>query len=165
MLRLRPYKPSDAAHIAAWVADRDTFSAWCGDKLEWPLTAGSLEKHQATVAGRDGWLMTALDETGAPMGFFSAIQADYTRNTVHLGTIIVDPARRGQGVGTALLRLALAYARDILGMERATLRVFDHNAAAMACYRRVGFQAVSLERGCFLHGAERWDCWSMETLL
>ena len=67
MLRLRPYKPSDAAHIAAWVADRDTFSAWCGDKLEWPLTAGSLEKHQATVAGRDGWLMTALDETGAPM--------------------------------------------------------------------------------------------------
>ena len=42
MLRLRPYKPSDAAHIAAWVADRDTFSAWCGDKLEWPLTAGSL---------------------------------------------------------------------------------------------------------------------------
>ena len=74
-------------------------------------------------------------------------------------------ARRGQGVGTALLRLALAYARDILGMERATLRVFDHNAAAMACYRRVGFQAVSLERGCFLHGAERWDCWSMEALL
>ena len=165
MLRLRPYKPSDAERITAWVADRDAFSLWCADKLEWPLAAGSLEKYQAALAEGDGWLMTALDEAGIPVGFFAVIRVDYARNALHLGTILVDPARRGQGVGTALLRLALAYARDILGMERATLRVFAHNAAARACYRRAGFRDVSLERACFPHGAERWDCWSMETLL
>ena len=44
MLRLRPYKPSDAAKIVAWVSDWDGFSAWCADLLDWPLTEASLEK-------------------------------------------------------------------------------------------------------------------------
>ena len=34
MLRLRPYKPSDAAKIVAWVSDWDGFSAWCADLLD-----------------------------------------------------------------------------------------------------------------------------------
>lgn len=166
MLRLRPYKPSDAAKIVAWVSDWDGFSAWCADLLDWPLTEASLEKLRLEFEREaDRWLMTALDNAGTPAGFLMMTRADYQANSIHLGLIIVDPARRGQGFGQEMVSLALRYAREILGMERATLRVFAHNRAALACYRRVGFQAVSLERGCFLHGAERWDCWSMETLL
>lgn len=166
MLRLRPYKMSDARRIVTWIADHDAFSAWCADKLEWPLTEASLEKCRAEFAGRDdSWLMTALDESGIPVGFLMMRKADYNAGSLHLGLIIVDPARRGQGLGTAFLRLVLSYARDILGMKRVTLRVFDHNAPAKACYRKVGFREVSLDRGCFPHGAARWDCWNMEALL
>ena len=66
---------------------------------------------------------------------------------------------------TLRLRLVLDYARDILGMQRVTLRVFDHNTAARACYRKVGFREVSLEKESFPHGEVSWDCWNMEALL
>lgn len=166
MLRLRPYKMSDARQIITWISDYDAFSAWCADKLDWPLTEASLEKCHAEFAERDdSWLMTALDETGVPVGFLMMTKADYAANSLHLGLIIVDPARRGQGLGTAFLGLVLSYARDILGMKRVTLRVFDHNAPAKACYRKAGFREVSLDRACFSHGAECWDCWNMEALL
>ena len=166
MLRLRPYKPADAGRIVTWVTDRDAFSAWCADLLDWPLTEASLEKCRRDFDGReDRWLMTALDEEGVLAGFLMMSRADYAGDSIHLGMIIVDSARRGQGLGAAFLRLVLAYARDILGMKRVTLRVFAHNAPARACYEKVGFRAVSLERGGFPHGAERWDCYTMETLL
>ena len=166
MLRLRPYKMSDARRIVTWIADHDAFSAWCADKLEWPLTEASLKKCHTEFAERDdSWLMTALDDGGAPVGFLMMTKANYAADSVHLGLIIVDPACRGQGLGTAFLRLVLSYARDILGMKRVTLRVFDHNAPAKACYRKAGFREVSLDRACFAHGAECWDCWNMEALL
>lgn len=166
MLRLRPYKPMDAGRIATWIEDRDTFSFWCADHLDWPLTEAVLKEFCSEFEDQeDRWLMTALDESGIPVGFLMMSQADYTGNTIHLGLILIDSGRRGQGLGTALLRLVLSYARDSLGMGRVTLRVFDHNVPARACYRKVGFREVSLERGCFLHGTERWDCWNMEALL
>ena len=166
MLRLRPYKPMDAGRIVTWVEDRDTFSAWCANHMDWPLTEAVLQEFCGTFESQeDRWLMTALDEKGVPVGFLMMSQADYAGDSIHLGLIIVDSRRRGQGLGTALLRLVLSYARESLGMKRVTLRVFDRNAAARACYRKAGFREVSLDRGCFPHGAERWDCWNMEALL
>lgn len=166
MLRLRPYKPADAGRIVTWVKDRDAFSAWCADLLDWPLTEASLEKCRSDFDGKDDrWLMTALDEAGTPVGFLMMTRADYAADSIHLGMIIVDSARRGQGLGTAFLRMVLTYARDILGMKRVTLRVFDHNAAAKGCYQKVGFREAALDRGAFPHGDTFWDCWSMEALL
>lgn len=166
MLRLRPYKPSDAAKIVAWVSDWDGFSAWCADLLDWPLTEASLEKLRLGFEREaDRWLMTALDQSGTPAGFLMMTRADYQANSIHLGLIIVDPARRGQGFGQEMVSLALRYAREILGMERATLRVFAHNRAALACYRRCGFRETGLEEASFPHGDQMWDCYSMEARL
>ena len=166
MLRLRPYKKEDAGRIVTWVADHDGFSAWCADQLDWPLTEASLEKCRLALEEQsDRWLMTALDEEGKAVGFLMMSRADYGKNSLHLGMIIVDPACRGQGLGTAFLKLVLSYARDSMGMERVTLRVFGHNAAARACYRKVGFRETGLERGRFPHGEERWDCYTMEARL
>lgn len=92
MLRLRPYKPSDAAKIVAWVSDWDGFSAWCADLLDWPLTEASLEKLRLEFEREaDRWLMTALDKSGTPTGFLMMTRADYQANSIHLGLIIVDP--------------------------------------------------------------------------
>ena len=109
--------------------------------------------------------MTALDNAGTPAGFLMMTRADYQDNSIHLGLIIVAPAYRGQGYGQELVSLARRYAREILGMERATLRVFAHNRAALACYRRCGFRETGLEEASFPHGDQMWDCYSMEARL
>ena len=111
------------------------------------------------------WLRPARDKSGRPAGFWMMTRADYQENCILLGVIIVAPAYRGQGYGQELVSLALRYAREILGMERATLRVFAHNRAALACYRRCGFRETGLEEASFPHGDQMWDCYSMEARL
>jgi RimJ/RimL family protein N-acetyltransferase len=50
----------------------------------------------------------------------------------------VDRAWRGRGAGSALMRAAIARARD-QGLHKLSLEVFAHNTAAIALYRGCGF--------------------------
>jgi RimJ/RimL family protein N-acetyltransferase len=72
---------------------------------------------------------------------------------------------RGQGVGSALLAAALAWARE-RGLHKVCLSVFPHNAAAIALYRRYGF----VEEGRRVkqyrrQSGELWDTIEMGLLL
>jgi RimJ/RimL family protein N-acetyltransferase len=61
-----------------------------------------------------------------------------TRHVATLGMFVVAD-RRGRGIGTALMEHALRWARDH-GLERVELTVYPHNEAALALYRRFGFE-------------------------
>jgi ribosomal protein S18 acetylase RimI-like enzyme len=65
----------------------------------------------------------------------------------HIWGVYVAPEARGRGIGERLLRLALAFARDRLGVRQVNLGVNAGNAAAVALYRKLGFAEYGLERG------------------
>ena len=52
--------------------------------------------------------------------------------------MLVDRGWRGRGVGSALVRAAIALARE-RGLHKLSLEVFAHNTAAIALYRTCGF--------------------------
>src|SRR6266487_2501165 len=52
--------------------------------------------------------------------------------------MLVDRDWRGRGVGSALVRAAIDWARD-QRLHKLCLEVFAHNAAAIALYRKSGF--------------------------
>lgn len=63
-------------------------------------------------------------------------------------TIIIDPKRRGKGIGAALLRAAM----DDLTMTpvvRLFLEVEDANMAAISLYRGLGFDEISRREGYY----------------
>jgi RimJ/RimL family protein N-acetyltransferase len=60
-----------------------------------------------------------------------------TRHVATLGMFVAD-GWRGLGVGTALLRDAIRWARSV-GVEKLELTVYPGNAAARALYERFGF--------------------------
>jgi GNAT superfamily N-acetyltransferase len=62
---------------------------------------------------------------------------------VLLEDMVVDPARRGAGIGGALLRAAIDDARAG-GFRRITLLTDRANAAAMRFYRRAGFEPSAM---------------------
>ncbi len=156
-MRLRPYKRGDAVKIADWIPDPRQFSMWSADLLHYPLDVKQVDALAAQYDEMEnGWLFTALDADGVPAGFLMMRNADYVKNSVHMGFILVDPARRGQGVGKAMVRLAARYAFEILGMERITLRVMDCNAVAHSCYHSLGFADERHEERCFTHENEVW---------
>jgi len=67
-------------------------------------------------------------------------------------TIAVDPDRRRQGAGRALLDSVIAQAR-ISGARSLFLEVGADNPAARALYRQAGFETVGSRTGYYRRGA------------
>ena len=57
--------------------------------------------------------------------------------TLYLDDLCVDESVRGRGIGTALYRFVLDYAKEI-GCHNVTLNVWEGNDAALAFYRKCG---------------------------
>ena len=72
---------------------------------------------------------------------------------------------RGKGVGSALLAASIDWARDH-GLHKLSLSVFPHNAAAIAVYRKFGFEDEGLRRKHIRRSnGELWDLLDMGLLL
>ena len=162
MIRLRPYKESDAEYIINWFKDKMAFTQWCADKFIYPLTKEQLNDYYHNYEKEDnGWIMTALNEEGTPVGHFLMRKADYKNESIHLGFIIVDSKIRGQGYGKEMVALAVKCAFEILKVKRVTLGVFDNNTAAQSCYKSVGFVEEKYNENIFTYGNEKWGIYDM----
>jgi RimJ/RimL family protein N-acetyltransferase len=77
-----------------------------------------------------------------------------------IGMMVAADWRR-RGVGGALLRAAVAWARQ-RGLHKLSLAVFPHNTAAIALYRRFGFvEEGRLVRHVRRANGELWDLLEM----
>ena len=72
---------------------------------------------------------------------------------IHINNVAVRPQFRGVGIGSALLRHALAEARQ-LGARRATLEVRASNDAARRLYERLGFYVAATRRNYYTKPVE-----------
>ena len=64
--------------------------------------------------------------------------------SLYLDDLCVDETARGRGIGTALYRFVLDYAKSI-GCHNVTLNVWEGNDAALAFYRKCG---MTVQRTC-----------------
>ena len=164
-MRLRPYKPCDGDIVAGWLTDEKTFNMWCAGLYHFPMTGDQLEGR--LESGRDNpceFMMTALDDDGTPVGYFLLRNADWEAQSVHMGFIVVDAARRGKGFGKQMLALAKKYCFEILGMKRITLGVFHINRRAIDCYESSGFIPCGTEEKPFIYNGREWKVIEMECL-
>ena len=149
MIRLRPYKPGDAAFIASWCKDLTTYQFWGGGRLgEFPLSAEDIND---VYLNRNGlckeednfYPMTAVDEDDIPVGHFIIRFIHGDRRLLRFGWVIVDDRKRGEKIGQQMLKLGLRCAFEIIGAKQVTIGVFENNTAALKCYLSVGFHQPS----------------------
>ena len=165
MLRLRPYKPCDGVIIASWLTDEQTFAMWSAYRYQYPMTGEQFNARMDGAADNPcEFMMSALNELGELVGYFLLRNADYEKNSVHMGFIVVNAGRRGKGIGTQMLTLAKKFCFDILGVKRITLGVFEPNERARKCYERLGFRPYAVEDADFTFRGERWKVIEMECL-
>lgn len=64
MLRLRPYRKSDAEYIVTWIKDEVTFRKWSADRFDsYPITAEDVNKLYDNYALLYDFIpMTAFDD-------------------------------------------------------------------------------------------------------
>ncbi len=162
MLRLRPFKMGDAKYLMNWFTDERSFKMWSADKFDYPLSEEQLRNYKEMYEEDEfGWIFIALDEKGTPVGHLLMRMADYEKNSVHFGFIVVDASMRGKGYGSEMVRLAVQYAFEILKVKMVTLGVFDTNPGAQACYRKVGFITESYDLDVLTYKDEKWGMYNM----
>lgn len=137
--QIRAMQPADLDAAAA--IEATALDAWSRQGL-----AEELEQQQAGGSAR--LFVVQSDGTLAGLAAFQLAADEATLNT-----ITVDPARRGQGLGAALLRTALAQLRS-QGAQLCFLEVREHNAPAIALYTRLGFCIAGKRRGFYQNPCE-----------
>lgn len=166
MIRLRPFKLSDIDYILHWIQDEYSFTQWCANKFSYPLTKEQLtEYYHNNEQDQNAWIMVALNESGTPVGHILMRLADYEKESIHFGFIIVDTSLRGQGYGKEMVSLAVKYANEILKVNKVTLGVFDNNPSAHACYKSVGFKDMEYQKEVLDYKDEKWNIYNMENQL
>ena len=113
MLKLRPYKPFDAETILSWLDSERTMRIWSGPRH--PHFPPSLEEMQSLYDGYGSqavnFPMVDYDERGA-VGVVTLRFLAPDEKEVRLCNILVDPARRGSGIGRELLAMAVEELRE-----------------------------------------------------
>ena len=126
---VRPARPSDtramAELFAAVAAERDGIATEPPVDLEERTAVFTRTVSGSIVAVAGGRVVGLLHVEASRHGFGEIGMA-------------VDRAWRGRGVGSALVRTAVDWARGA-GLHKLCLEVFPHNAAGIALYRRAGF--------------------------
>lgn len=160
MAALRLALPGDAPSLAilAERTFRDAFGA--------RNSPGNMDLHCSRVFGPDiqlreigerGLVTTLADDAGGLVGFSQlrigkvspAVKAG---RPAELNRLYVVVEQHGRGVGRALVKQALTDAARA-GCDVLWLGVWEHNAKAMAFYKRLGFEIVGTQ--AFMLGEER----------
>lgn len=124
MIRLREPRPAEPALFAAW------------ERAERPYPWN--EAHFLSSVDSRVEKLLVLESGGVACGFAAV---HLLGDDAHLLNLMVDPARRRQGLGGRLLSDLLGWFRE-KGARRVTLDVDPGNRAAVALYGGAGFELL-----------------------
>ena len=159
---LIPFTLADIDRLLGWIRSPEELMQWTASSFGFPLTREHIEDHLRDSAERgDRRIFKAVEEgSGDAVGHIELGAIDSRNRSLRIGRVLIDPTRRGQGLGGDMIRAALNIAFRELGMHRVELGVFDVNPAAIACYERVGFRRDGVRRDSFLVSGEPARYWS-----
>jgi GNAT superfamily N-acetyltransferase len=123
-----------------------------GDTFAFDPAMTSRQAHELWIEAPPGLTVVAVDDDGRVVGSAKmGPNRPGPGSHVSSGSFIVAADARGQGVGTALCRFALGWARSngYAGMQFNA--VVETNHAAVEVYRRLGFGIVGTVPGAFEH--------------
>lgn len=142
-MKIRAVRPGEAAplrdvRLRALADAPEAFLTTLAEALAYPEQVW--QERAATHPGRVTFI---AEERGGDRwwgmvgGWLETLQADEPP-TVYLVSMWVDPAKRGTGLGQALVQAVLDWAAA-LHVGRVELDVVESNTPAIALYRRCGF--------------------------
>jgi RimJ/RimL family protein N-acetyltransferase len=105
-----------------------------------------------TAHGDEGSTFVAEDAAGKWLGVVTIEREQGREKRRHIAWVLrmyVDAANAGAGVGRALLRAAVARARELPGVEKVNLTVAAHNSRAVGLYESEGFRRIGREEDAF----------------
>ncbi len=160
-IAIRRARLDDAAAIAAMMDDPAVYAGL----MQMPYASAEAHRARLTDSLAPGKvdLLLVAEMNGKVVGgsgLHPAGAALRRRHVMMLGISVVPEAQR-QGVGTALMQAMCDYADRWMGVLRLELTVYVDNAAAIALYRRFGFEMEGRHRGYAMRDGGYVDAFAM----
>ena len=163
-ITIRRARPDDAAAIARMMDEPVVYA----NLMQMPFA--SEEAHRTRIAdslapGKTDLSLVAEKDgkVVGSAGMHPVGPGQRRRHAVMIGLSVVAEAQ-GQGVGTALMQALCDYADRWIGVLRIELTVYVDNAAAIALYRKFGFETEGRHRGYALRDGRYVDVFAMARL-
>lgn len=137
MRQLQGFSGGYGEQVAGWARTAQEVALLCGREV-YPFPTELIGSWRKVDPAIESYLFFDGDQV---IGY-GEVWLDVEEDEVELARIIVDPALRGQGVGTELVRALLTPALAA-GHADVFLRVRPDNVAAIKTYLGVGFVDVS----------------------
>ena len=160
-ITIRRVRPDDAAAVAAMMGDPAVYPGL----MQMPYA--SEEAHRVRLADSlapgkvDLSLVAELNgKVVGSSGLHPTGPAQRRRHVMSIGISVV-PEAQGQGVGTTLMQAMCDYADRWMGVLRIELTVYVDNAAAIALYRKFGFEMEGRHRGYAMRDGSYVDAFAM----
>ena len=117
-----------------WFTDAQSVNVWGGPKFRYPFTPETFREDSH-------WGRMATFVLESPAGDFAAFGQVYERyGRINLARLIVNPDRRGQGVGGRLVELLIEVGPGVVDRTEFSLFVYRDNTPALECYLGAGFR-------------------------
>jgi RimJ/RimL family protein N-acetyltransferase len=135
---LAPLRPEDCATLFEWINDRDSVRLNSSYR---PVHPDAHASWFQSVQNRSDMAMFAIRSRAEDrlIGTCQLLAIHPVHRSAELQIRLGDPAARGQGFGTAAVRLLAAFGFEDLNLHRIYLNVFADNLRAQACYAKAGF--------------------------
>lgn len=149
MIELQPFTDEDIDRLIGWFPSPEALFVWTATTFEYPLTREQMKRcvDESRARGDRQFFKAVAD--GEVFGHVELGAIDHRNNSLRIGRVVIDPARRGRGLGAGMMRAAVEKSFRELGMHRVELWVLDDNRNAIAAYERVGFRREGVLRDFF----------------
>ncbi|WP_026821140.1 GNAT family N-acetyltransferase [Arthrobacter castelli] len=153
-MELRSTTAYDLQIILDWMTNNKEMVMWSGPSFKWPLDHGQLQNYLQDP-NRVYW--SAVDSDSPRLVGHASLLIDQEADLMRIGYIVVDPERRGRGIGRKLVESMVRYGFESSHIPVMKLGVYAHNAPAISLYEGLGFSRT----GVVLHTEVDQEDWTV----
>lgn len=133
MMDIVATQPEHLETLKSWFPDKQSIRLWGGPLFRHPFTHASFLED---MRWRDVPAYSLLDEDNRLGGFGQYYERE---GRCHLARLVIDPARRGKGIGRYFIGGLMRIGMSDLGSDECSLFVMSSNQGAIRCYRSLHF--------------------------
>jgi diamine N-acetyltransferase len=152
-LTIRSWRPEDLDAILRFRA-RPADAALAAGAVIMPETADQVRRF---LEDEDEWTWIWADESGSAVGYSVLSGIDWLNRTLRTGSVVLDPRRRGRGLGTLGRRLVLDLVFNELDFRRVYGEFAAFNEASRRSHLKLGAEILGSRRQAFFVSGQYHD--------